>query len=60
MKIIIDAQLSPHLAVWINQTFGFKAFSVKFLALSSWNKIIDTNSSKIDVAFRPYIGQNII
>ncbi len=33
MRIIIDAQLSPHLAVWISQQFGIEAFSVKFLGL---------------------------
>jgi predicted nuclease of predicted toxin-antitoxin system len=33
MKIIVDAQLSPHLAVWISQQFEMEAFSVKFLGL---------------------------
>jgi predicted nuclease of predicted toxin-antitoxin system len=29
--IIIDAQLSPNLAVWIFDTFGIESFSAKFL-----------------------------
>ena len=33
MQLIIDAQLSPHLAVWINQVFGIEVYSVKFLSL---------------------------
>jgi predicted nuclease of predicted toxin-antitoxin system len=33
MKLIIDAQLSPHLALWINQVFKIETFSVKFLGL---------------------------
>jgi predicted nuclease of predicted toxin-antitoxin system len=33
MKLIIDAQLSPHLVVWIKQVFGREVYSVKFLGL---------------------------
>ena len=33
MKIIIDAQLSPHLAGWIYQTFQIESYSVAFLGL---------------------------
>jgi hypothetical protein len=29
--LIIDAQLSPSLAVFMNETFGLEAFSLKFL-----------------------------
>lgn len=31
MSLIVDAQLSPHLAPWISQTFGMEAFSVGYL-----------------------------
>ena len=31
--IIIDAQLSPHLAKWLNERFGVVAFSLSFLGL---------------------------
>ena len=31
--IIIDAQLSPHLAAWIEKNFTIKAFSVGYLGL---------------------------
>lgn len=31
--IIIDAQLSPHLAPWIEQNFGIQTFSASFLGL---------------------------
>ncbi|MBP7282112.1 MAG: DUF5615 family PIN-like protein [Leptospiraceae bacterium] len=33
MKIWIDAQLSPSLAIWINSTFGIESYSLKFLGL---------------------------
>ncbi|MBB3841552.1 putative nuclease of putative toxin-antitoxin system [Runella defluvii] len=33
MKIIVDAQLSPSLALWLTQTFDIEAYSVKFLGL---------------------------
>jgi predicted nuclease of predicted toxin-antitoxin system len=33
VKIIIDAQLSPSLALWLTQKFGIEAYSVKFLGL---------------------------
>jgi predicted nuclease of predicted toxin-antitoxin system len=33
MKIIVDAQLSPSLALWLTQAFGIEAYSVKFLGL---------------------------
>ncbi len=33
MTFWIDAQLSPTLAVWITNTFGYPCFSVKFLGL---------------------------
>lgn len=31
--IIVDAQLSPHLALWINKEFGLESFSVGHLGL---------------------------
>ncbi|HEX8547690.1 MAG TPA: DUF5615 family PIN-like protein [Cytophagaceae bacterium] len=34
MTIIIDAQLSPHLAPWIEATFQVKSVSVSFLGLN--------------------------
>jgi len=33
MKLIIDAQLPPQLAVWIWEQFGVEAYSVKYLGL---------------------------
>ncbi|MFN8344273.1 MAG: DUF5615 family PIN-like protein [Spirosomataceae bacterium] len=33
MKIIVDAQLSPSLALWLTQAFGIESYSVKFLGL---------------------------
>jgi len=29
--LIVDAQLSPHLAIWIQNTFSIEAYSVSFL-----------------------------
>ena len=31
MKIWVDAQLSPHLAPWLNERFGVEAYSVRWL-----------------------------
>lgn len=31
--LIIDAQLSPHLANWIKEQFGIEAYSAKYLGL---------------------------
>ncbi|MEM9830351.1 MAG: DUF5615 family PIN-like protein [Bacteroidota bacterium] len=31
MTILVDAQLSPHLAPWITRTFSIEAFSVGYL-----------------------------
>ena len=39
MKIWIDAQLSPSLAIWINSTFGIESYSLKFLGLRDANDI---------------------
>lgn len=33
MKISMNAQLSPSLAIWINSTFGIESYSLKFLGL---------------------------
>ena len=33
MKIIIDAQLSPHLAKWISEVFKIESYSVAFLGM---------------------------
>ena len=33
MNLIIDAQLSPHLAVWIEENFTIKTFSASYLGL---------------------------
>lgn len=39
--IIIDAQLSPNLAVWITEIFGLESCSAKYLGFESSNdKII--------------------
>ena len=39
MKIWIDAQLSPSLAIWINSTFGIESYSLKFLGLRNADDI---------------------
>ena len=31
MKIWVDAQLSPHLAPWLNERFEVEAYSVRWL-----------------------------
>jgi predicted nuclease of predicted toxin-antitoxin system len=31
--LIIDAQLSPHLAIWIQEQFGLDSYSVQYLGL---------------------------
>ena len=33
MTIVVDAQLSPHLALWIQDNFDINAFSVSYLGL---------------------------
>ena len=33
MKLIIDAQLPPQLAVWMREQFGLEAYSAKYLGL---------------------------
>ena len=33
MKIWLDAQLPPTLAIWLNETFGLEAFSLRDLGL---------------------------
>lgn len=33
MKLWIDAQLSPHLAVWVKKTFDLEAYSLEYLKL---------------------------
>jgi predicted nuclease of predicted toxin-antitoxin system len=46
--IIIDAQLSPKLAVWITEKFGFESCSAKFLGFETSNDktIFDFAKSK--------------
>ncbi len=39
MKFIIDAQLSPHLAKWLTQTFELEAYSVSYLNMISASDI---------------------
>ena len=31
MRVWVDAQLSPHLAPWLNERFGVEAYSVRWL-----------------------------
>lgn len=44
--LIIDAQLSPHLAAWINQEFNIQTYSASFLGLKEASDIEIFNFAK--------------
>jgi predicted nuclease of predicted toxin-antitoxin system len=45
--IIIDAQLSPSLAVWITDRFGLECYSTKYLNLETSSDLIIFEYAKI-------------
>jgi predicted nuclease of predicted toxin-antitoxin system len=48
--LIVDAQLSPHLAPWINQNFNIEAYSVSFLNFKTGSDIEIFNYAKSENA----------
>lgn len=58
MKIWVDAQLSPHLAPWLNERFGVEAYSVRRLGYRDASTVLDTVFAQALVSLRE--GESIV